>query len=136
MKLIVCLDERRGMIFNRRRQSRDRILIENLLCTVGEDRLWMAPYSAPLFDGKEKELSVSEDFLNEAGKGEWCFVERHACAPFLSEIEEVVVYWWNRHYPSDRSFDIDLAKEGFTPYLKEDFAGASHEMITKEIFKR
>ncbi|MBO5939155.1 MAG: ribonuclease Z [Clostridia bacterium] len=136
MKLIVCLDERRGMTFNRRRQSRDRLLIENLLGMVGEDRLWIAPYSAPLFDGKEKEISVSEDFLREAGEGEWCFVENQLCAPFLSKVEEITVYWWNRHYPSDVCFDIDLPKEGFSSQMREEFVGSSHEMITKEVFRR
>ena len=31
MKLIVCLDDNKGMMFNKRRQSRDRVLIENIL---------------------------------------------------------------------------------------------------------
>ena len=31
MKLIVCLDDKNGMMFNKRRQSRDRVLIENVL---------------------------------------------------------------------------------------------------------
>ncbi len=124
------------MTFHRRRQSRDRILIENLLEMVGEDRLWIAPYSKLLFEGKEKELSVSEDFLSEAGEGDWCFVENKTCAPFLSNIEEITVYWWNRHYPSDVCFDIDLSKEGFSSQSREDFVGSSHEMITKEVFRR
>lgn len=136
MKLIVCLDERGGMSFNHRRQSRDRLLIDNLLAMVGEEKLWVAPYSVPLFDGKEKELSVAESLLTEAGAGEWCFVENQACKPILHDLEEVVVYWWNRHYPSDVYFDIDLCKEGFSLREREEFIGSSHEMITKEVFQR
>ncbi len=139
MKLIVCLDERKGMTFNHRRQSRDRVLIENLLCTVGNGKLWISPYSLPLFDGAEEkgaEVLASDDFLKKAGEGEWCFVEDRSCAPFLAKIESVTVYWWNRHYPSDLSFDIDLSGEGFDVCYREEFAGSSHELITKEIFER
>ena len=124
------------MSFHHRRQSRDRVLIDNLLAMVGEERLWISSYSVPLFEGKQKELSVSESPLNEAGAGEWCFVENQACKQILPDLEEVVIYWWNRHYPSDLRFDIDLCKEGFSLQKREEFAGFSHEMITKEVFQR
>ena len=39
MNLIVCLDDKNGMAFNGRRQSRDRLLTEDLLQTVGESCL-------------------------------------------------------------------------------------------------
>ena len=53
MKLIVCLDERKGMMFNNRRQSRDRVLIDNMIKMVGDDKLYIAPYSESLFENKE-----------------------------------------------------------------------------------
>ena len=136
MRLIVCLDEKGGMTFNHRRQSRDRVLIEDLLQTVGEGRLWMAPYSELLFAETKKKLSLAEDCLLQAGEGEWCFVENQSCLPYLEKIEEVTVYWWNRHYPSDRTFDIDLSKEEFSLAERTEFAGSSHEKITKEVFRR
>lgn len=123
-------------MFHHRRQSRDRILIDDLLQMVGEDRLWIAPYSMLLFDGKEKEVSVSEELLQKAEAGEWCFVENQSCISALSDLEEVTVYWWNRHYPSDFYFDIDLSNEGFSSQFREDFVGSSHEKITKEVFRR
>ena len=103
---------------------------------VGEERLWVAPYSVSLFEGKGKELSVSEDFMKEAKAGEWCFVEDRSCASALPELESVTVYWWNRRYPSDVSFDIDLLNEGFSLQMSEEFVGSSHEKITKEVFQR
>ena len=136
MKLIVCLDERKGMMFNHRRQSRDRILIEDLLLMVGDGRLWIAPYSATLFAGKEKTPMVSERFFEEADEGDWCFVEDRSCASVVSRVEEIVVYWWNRRYPADLSFDIDLLGEGFRLQRREEFVGSSHELITKEVFVR
>lgn len=136
MKLIVCLDERKGMMFNHRRQSRDRVLIENLLEMVGEERLWIAPYSATLFEGKEKMPSISERFLEEADRGDWCFLEDRSCASVISRMEEIVIYWWNRHYPADLSFDIDISGEGFRLQKREEFVGSSHERISKEVFVR
>lgn len=136
MKLIVCLDERKGMMFNYRRQSRDRILIEDLLRMVEEDRLWIAPYSSSLFVEKEKEILISDCLLEEAEAGDWCFIEDRACSSALSRIESIVIYWWNRHYPSDLSFDIDPLQEGFHLQTREEFVGSSHELITKEVFER
>ena len=123
-------------MFNHRRQSRDRMLIEDLLQTVGKDRLWIAPYSVPLFSEKEKELIVSDALLAEASQGDWCFVEDRACAHAADSIECIVIYWWNRHYPSDLRFDIDPIKEGFCLKRRDEFAGSSHERITKEVFER
>ena len=49
MKVIVCVDDNNGMMFNNRRQSRDRILIEDVVKNVIGGNLLMAPYSEPLF---------------------------------------------------------------------------------------
>jgi len=136
MKLIVCLDERKGMMFNHRRQSRDRVLIDDLLRMVGDGRLWIAPYSASLFEEKEKELLVSDHLLEEAEAGDWCFIEDRLCASVIAKVEAIVIYWWNRHYPSDLSFDIDPLGEGFHSSTREEFVGSSHDVITKEVFER
>ena len=40
MKLIVCLDDNKGMMFNNRRQSRDRVLIENVLELCKGEKLY------------------------------------------------------------------------------------------------
>ena len=49
MKLIVCLDDNNGMMFNKRRQSRDRLLIENMLELCKGERLYTNEYSGKLF---------------------------------------------------------------------------------------
>ena len=121
-------------MFHHRRQSRDRILVEDLLRTVGSDRLWLAPYSAPLFEGRD--VLCAEAFLDEAGNGEWCFLEDRSCADVLSKVSAVLIYRWNRHYPADLYFDVDLEKNGFELRYREEFVGSSHETITKEFFER
>ena len=78
MILIVCVDDNKGMMFNHRRQSQDRVLRRHILDRVGDAKLWMNGYSAKMFEKDESEqvrkcLIVDEDFLKKAAKGEYCF---------------------------------------------------------------
>ena len=133
MKLIVCLDERMGMAFNQRRQSRDRVLTEDLVRSVKGSRLFVMPYSVPLFAGQDVELAVSEHPMLEATDRDWCFLE--LCSPeTVDGIKELIVYRWNRHYPSDTRFLPDPA--AFSLVSSVDFVGSSHEKITKEVWKK
>ena len=133
MNLIVTLDDGNGMMFNHRRQSRDRILNERILGVCKKD-LWVSSYTAKLFDGTDAELHVCENFLDQAGDGDWCFAEDASLTPYLEKIETVVIYRWNRVYPSDRVFDLNLS--GWNCRSQTDFAGYSHEKITEEVYVR
>ena len=133
MKLIVCLDERKGMMFNNRRQSRDRVLIDNIEAMLDGDKLFVAPYSESLFENNEIKLKVKGNPLRAANKG-WCFIENLPVAEYKDEIEELVIYHWNRHYPGDFFFDLEL--DSYRLISCEEFAGSSHEKITKEIWKK
>lgn len=133
MHVHLCLSDEDGMLFNHRRQSRDRVLCERLIVALPEDRpLYIAPYSAPLFTTLGHPLHVSEHFLTEAGEGDVCFVEDRALRPYLSRIETLTIYRWNRSYPTDTI--CDLPRRDFTLLSREDFAGSSHPIITKEIY--
>ena len=39
MQIIVCVDDRGGMLFNKRRQSRDRVLIADVLSELGDKKI-------------------------------------------------------------------------------------------------
>ena len=133
MKLIVCLDERKGMMFNNRRQSRDRVLIDNMIEMIGDDKLYIAPYSEGLFENKEVKLKVKKNPLKAADEN-WCFIENLPVAEYKDEIETVVIYHWNRHYPGDFFFDLEL--DGYSLESSEELVGSSHEKITKEIWNK
>ena len=90
----------------------------------------------PLFDGKNIKLSINDDFANKPKKNDICFVEHGVASALVSFADEVTIYRWNRLYPSDVKFDADLEKMGFRLTLSTDFAGYSHEKITKEIFSK
>lgn len=131
MKLIVCLDQKDGMSFNRRRQSSDRKLSERLLERVGEARLWMNAYSAKLFENLPENVTVDEDFLKKAGAQDWCFAENVSLLPAAGKIEELTVYRWEKVYPADKKYPFDKGEK----VGEFAFSGNSHECITEEVYK-
>ena len=133
MIAILCLDDRRGMMFNKRRQSRDVIVIEKIMEQCKDQTLWIHPYSKTLFEGRKgNKILIDERFLEKAGSGEYCFVENQGLADFLDKLEGIVVFWWNRRYPGDLYLDLDL--DLWNRIKTEDFAGHSHEKVTREVY--
>ena len=132
MKLIFCLDDKGGMMFNGRRQSQDRELRKRILETLGDKPLIMSSYSAKQFvEGGN--ITVS-DAPQSSIQDSIYFVED---LPYsLDKVDEITVYRWNRHYPSDVKFDTDLSKEGFVLDSVYEFEGSSHENITEEKYKK
>lgn len=132
MKLIFCLDDRNGMMFNNRRQSQDRILRSRMLEMTENSRIIMSPYSAKQFT-EDGNISVSKSPQGRAKLDDFYFVED---LPFaLENVDEIIIYRWNRHYPADKYFDIDINSIGFVLCSSEDFEGSSHEKITEEKYK-
>ena len=133
MRLIVCLDDRDGMTFLGRRQSQDALLRQDMLAYVDGYGLWMNSYSVAQF-GNDCNISVSEQ-PGEHAEGGYCFVENLPASAFLPA-EELVIYRWNRHYPSDKKFPLAQALEGMQLVSTVEFAGSSHETITREVYKK
>ncbi|MBQ8767561.1 MAG: ribonuclease Z [Clostridia bacterium] len=128
MKLIVCLDDKNGMMFNKRRQSRDKILIENVLELCKGEKLYTNEYSAKLFPENTVEICENPEEIENG----YCFTENFTVNEDC--VEEIIVYKWNRLYPADTYFNIDL--ENWTLTETVDFEGSSHEKITREIYVR
>lgn len=135
MKIIVCLCDRGGMLFNSRRQSRDRVLIENLTDYVGDGAIFTNAFSAPLFEsGSASVIEVSEP-LESAGSEDFVFVENMSLKNYRDKIKEMVIYRWNRSYPADFYLDLEPSEAGLTLIELTDFVGSSHEKITREIYR-
>lgn len=135
MILIVCIDDDGGMLFNRRRQSKDSVLRLRMLGIAAESRLWMNDYSASQFEEEPRDMiQIAEDPLGSAEEGDYCFVENLDPSGSLEKIEKVILYKWNRKYPSDLKFTIDLSQ--FELAETTDFEGSSHDKITEEIYIR
>ncbi len=135
MIAIICIDEKGGMCFNKRRQSQDRVLRERLLALTAGGRLWMTPYSQKQFaDCTAPQICVSDTPWEDASVGEYCFVETCDPKQFEDRIEQLIVYGWNRTYPSD--LRCSMALDGWKKVRSAEFAGSSHERITEEVFGR
>ena len=132
MNLIICLDDKNGMLFNKRRQSRDSVLNERVLAIAEGSRLLMNSYSAKLF--ADKAVVIDEDFLSTAESSDYCFCE--TAVESLENAEKIYVFRWNRHYPADTFFKFDIEKEGYSLESTEEFVGSSHEKITLDIYKK
>ncbi len=136
MKVFICVDNSLGMLFNNRRQSRDSVLIEDMARDIGDGKLFISPFSEKLFMPYDIRLKVSERFLEKARADDFCFVENMPLLLYLKEISELIIYRWNRDYPSDMKLDIEPCECGFTLISTAEFKGSSHEKITKEIYKK
>ena len=105
MTIIVCIDSNSGLMFNHRRQSKDKIVCNRILEIVKGSRLWMNAYSAQIFDDYEQ-ICIDEDFLQKAMPEDFCFIENNAIAPFEQQVNKIILFNWNRTYPADMYLDI------------------------------
>lgn len=135
MIVIVFLDDKNGMMFNHRRQSRDRAVTERIQKICEGKKLWMNPYSDKLYGSLEgTDIMVKDDFLSLADCGDICLVESESLMSFTEKIEQVIIYRWNRTYPADVYLDLDLSQWEKTE--RHEFQGSSHEKITEERYGR
>lgn len=131
MTVFLCIDDNRGMLFNNRRQSRDSEVINDMLKTASSS-VYAHSFSEKYLSTLSSSFTFSDTLLEE--KKDFCFIENLDIAPYLSSIDSVILYKWNRDYPFDVTFDVDLKAEGYRLENKTDFAGSSHDKITKEVW--
>lgn len=167
MILITVIDDRNGLTFNHRRQSRDQVLREKILALTADKILWMNAYSRKQFadnipmDNSSvnstlsnsasagstahdstspcsafPQIHIDEDFLDKACKDDYCFVEDQEVSAYESRIQKIILFKWNRRYPGDLYFDIDVHKAPWELTYTEDFEGSSHKNITMEVYER
>ena len=139
MNVIICIDKRGGMIFNKRRVSRDKLVCEDILKTVRGEKLYIKPYSKILFDplADRYELpEISDDPMSIAKDGEWCFIEDEDVSAYADRIERLLVYNWNESYPYDLRFDMSILDQLFRISGRTKFPGHSHDMVVRELYRK
>ena len=137
MNIIICLDDNNGMMFNKRRQSQDRILRADLKEFIKDKDLYMNNYSYKLYkDIDNGNIKVSENFLEQCTENDFCLVEDKLLNNYINKINNIIIYKWNRIYPSDLYFDINLTSNSWELLETTEFEGSSHEKITKKIYRR
>ena len=128
MVVYVCLDDRNGMLFNNRRQSRDGAVLADIRASV-PGLLTIDSFSEKLISASAIPYAVGDPV-----PGVHFFLENRKASELLPMTEMVIIYRWNRVYPTDFRFDGDLS--GFTLESTVEFPGSSHEKITKEVYVR
>lgn len=129
MTLYICLDDRNGLQFNKRRQSRDSTVLEDIRSQL-TGNLLIEPFSEKLI--REAEIpyvlppETAADYFAEAVPSE----------EILAQTGKLVIYRWNRHYPSDVTWNPDVTAMGFALEAVTEFPGTSHEKITREVYVR
>ena len=131
--VVLTIDDKGGMTFFGKRQSRDRVLIGELCDSIGCP-IYVNSFSAFLFRDRTECIRLSEDPLAECPDGGAVFVENLALSPYFGEIGEIILYKWNTVYPADRRIDISFSD--FDVISKKEFAGSSHDKITKLTLRR
>lgn len=129
MHLIFCVDEQCGLSFCGRRLSRDQEVSEHILQLSNGHPLWMSPNSASLFP--KATGIVDPDFLKKASIGDYCFAEAPITVDSVHGLESVILYRWNRRYPSTEKLCREILT-GMHLSHTEEFPGKSHEKITME----
>lgn len=127
MTLYICLDDRNGLRFNKRRQSRDAAVLEDIRGRLAGPLL-IDPFSEKLI----REAEIPYALMPQAGEA--LFWEDVPTEEILENCGEVVIYRWNRHYPADTRWDPDLEARGFSLAETVEFSGKSHEKITREVY--
>ena len=161
---IAIVDNSMGMLFNHRRQSRDRVVTEKILSMTKGKTLWMSAYSRRIFPedapvcvaeelvGKlaepvrkaaEQVESAQEELEREetAQKEPWqqpdeaTFCLIEEAVDLENEtIDEWIVFRWKRVYPAD--VFLKFPADDWEKELIETFAGYSHEEIDLERYRK
>ena len=127
MTLYIFLDDRNGLRFNKRRQSRDAAVLEDIRSQLAGNLL-IDPFS-------EKLMTEAEiPYVLPPETGSDFFAEDVPSEELLAKTEKIVIYRWNRHYPADVRWEPDLEAMGFSLRETAEFPGKSHEKITREVY--
>jgi len=134
--VFVCVDDGGGMLFNKRRQSRDSKVLEDVVKTAGDGIIYISDFSEALFSESDISVISVPDPLYAVGKGGFAFIEDQPLLPYKDKIDRLIIYKWNKNYPKSTLLDVTPSKIGLRLKTKRDFKGTSHDKITREEYVR
>lgn len=133
MTLILCIDNNFGLMFNKRRQSRDSAVLEDIKNSFAGEKIFISPYSEKLFNEAGIDYTLCDNFETQDGI---CFIEDKYNSDLLAVADEVILYHWGKIYPADVKLDYQLLTADFTLAESIVFKGTSHNEIKKERYTR
>ena len=123
------------MLFNNRRLSRDAMVFEDIK-TYLSGTLKINSFSEKLVAASGVNYEIFNNFVTNPDSESFYYIENISVKENLDKINRIIVYWWNRKYPSDTKLDFDPLECGYKSISVYEFVGKSHEKITREIFER
>ena len=81
-------------------------------------------------------LKFLKIFWKQCTENGFCLVEDKLLNNYINKINNIIIYKWNRIYPSDLYFDINLISNSWELLETKEFEGSSHEKITRIIYRR
>lgn len=132
MTICICVDDNMGILFNRRRVSRDGELISRLTKKFENRKIFIKEYSLPLFTDHKDRVCIFED-ITTLCEDAVCFLEE-GIERIPDNTDRIITYHWNRKYPSDTYFYID--EEKFGCVCESEFKGSSHDKISERTWIR
>ena len=130
MIIIACVDDNFGLMFNLRRQSKDREVTKRICEITKGEKLLISEYSKSLFE--DCNVCVDNMFLEKADKGDFLFIEDTNNIDF-NKVEKIILFFWNRVYPCDLVLDIP---KGYKEVYSKEFPGFSHDIIREVHYEK
>lgn len=127
MTLILWAGKNGEMMFNRRRCSSDREVIADIQAMYDQSEICVSAYSSSLFAGSKVISDLSE------AAGSVLFLEDFPLDAALAQARKLIVYRFDRVYPADVRLVIP---QDFRMTESREFAGFSHEKITREVYEK
>lgn len=131
MKAAFCIDDMGGILFFGRRVSADGAVFADLK-KLYDGKLCISYFSVGLMERYGLEYVAANNIFDIADDNDMIFIENISLKPHINNLSEIIVYRWNRRYPSNFKTDIDLSELILTDIC--DFKGTSHDKITREIY--
>lgn len=135
MTSIITLDTNNGLLFNKRRLSQDKVVTADIISQASGTNLYVTPYSYKLFPEGTPCTPLNNPYTL-ADKQAVIFAEDINPVKYIDIIDTFVVYLWNKEYPSDVRFNVNLQELGFRVTNRVDFSSNTHPNITRLIFSR
>lgn len=132
MVLIACVDDNNGLLFNNRRLSSDINVVKDI--SLKYDKIICSDYSYDLLKREKFSILNNNDDLVKKTNVEGIYFIEDVIPENLELFNKIILYCWNRNYPSDLKLNINFDLFELQETINID--GNSHDIITKTIYKR
>jgi len=131
--LVVCRENGHGIMFNHRRVSRDEAVLSDVRKIAPTRNLYCSEYSFRYWArGRNHPSLVITRQPDPSSEGVFVLEDSAMTPDELKTFRRIIVYEWNRDYPSDVKFEVP---NDYALVNESEFIGNSHEKITRRVYE-